>query len=54
MIIGHVAVNFVPIITTFDEDYVEFVCSDINMRMERTFLSASLFGDFNYEEEDEA
>lgn len=53
MSVGFVAVNFVPMTITFDEEYVEFVCTDIVLRMERSFLSVSLFGDFNYEEQEE-
>lgn len=53
MVVGYVATNFVPVVVTNDEDYVEFLCNDIIMRMERSFLGASLFGDFNYEEYEE-
>lgn len=51
MTVGIVAVNYVPMMMTFDEDLVEFAANNVALIMERTLVYNSLFGDFGYEED---
>jgi len=43
--IGHVVKTQVPMIMTFDEDHVEFVCEHLAEAMERAYQVYAFFGD---------
>ena len=50
--IGYVAKEFIPVMITFDEEYVEMVVDQLGLIMERTIMSNALFGDYEYEQEE--